>query len=157
MRAEKFANFFGFNFASCKRFEKFCVDLMSRMSLKTAKMEIFGHKLKVLTGFSTQNAILKISRGSNFTSQQSHTFLRVLISRKCQKFAKTRNLISWKLIRLKYLNQLPPPTPPSLKLIWKKYCTMKRNMKNNVYYSISLILCSSSGLPKWYIMTLSVK
>ena len=50
------------------------------------KTVFFGHKWGVLTGFSNQNAMLKIPRGFNFASQQSQTFSRVLISRKWQKF-----------------------------------------------------------------------
>ena len=106
----------GLNFASRKNSQNF-LDLILRVSdlknfvwiyfrewaWKQLKREIFGHKLRVLTGFSTQNAMLKISHGFNFASQQSHTFSRVLILRNWQKFMKTRNLISRKLIRLKYI------------------------------------------------------
>ena len=50
----------GLNFASrSQRFQKFRVGLISRMSLKTAEKAIFGHKYRVLTSFSTQNAIFK--------------------------------------------------------------------------------------------------
>ena len=38
-------------------------------------MVTYEHKFVVLTGFFTQNVILKISPGFNFASQQSHTFI----------------------------------------------------------------------------------
>ena len=67
------------------------------------KKPFFAIKLRLLTGFSTKNAILKISRGFNFANELSQTISRVLFPRKWRKFAKPRNLISRKLIRLKYL------------------------------------------------------
>ena len=82
------------------------LDLISRVSdLKNSREFNFAnepensrkwHKCRGSTGFSTQNAMLKISRGFYFANQQSHTFWRVLISRKWQKFAKPRDLISRK-------------------------------------------------------------
>ena len=48
----------------------------------------------------------KFRGGFYFASQQYHAFSQVLISRKEQKFAKTRNLISRKLIRLKYVTNI---------------------------------------------------
>ena len=71
------------------------------MSLKTAENSNFWAQVESF-GFSIQNTMLKILRGFNFASQQSHTFSRVLISRKWQKFAKLQNLMSRKLFPLKY-------------------------------------------------------
>ena len=60
------------------------------MSLKTAENGNFWAQMESFDWFLNPNAMLKISRGFNFASQQSHTFSRVLIPRK--------------LIRLKYVS-----------------------------------------------------
>ena len=57
------------------------LDLISRMSLKTAENGNFWAQIESFDWFLHPNAMLKISRGLNFASQQSHTFSRVLISR----------------------------------------------------------------------------
>ena len=79
------------------RIFKFANELKSQV-----KIAIFCNQWRSLTSFSTENAISKISRGFNFANELSHTILRVLFLEKQRKFAKPLNLISRKLIRLKY-------------------------------------------------------
>ena len=99
--SRKTAKFSGFNFLS-QSFQKFRVDLISRMSLKASwKCPFFATNCEFWLNSPPKMRLHKFHGGFNFASQQSHAFSWVLISRKRQKLAKSRNLISRKLIRLK--------------------------------------------------------